>query len=186
MKDTTETCLICFTDYLAANTKDHQCPDVFCGACGEQYDPTTEQDENGFHLSEICGANDEEETWANLPTTCADFVSHPHIVNGQGCYTCRVALASEEQGTTALMSALLDLGIACDVHQTGGFTMCVYIKTGEESYVYANDEGFSFYKDAECDGWANYYFKDSENTAHKKAQAIRETMGSAKLQALEI
>lgn len=60
MKDTTETCLICFTDYLAANTKDHQCPDTFCGACGEQYDPTTEQDENGFHLSEICGANDEE------------------------------------------------------------------------------------------------------------------------------
>jgi hypothetical protein len=54
-----ETCGICFEDYLEENTKDHQCPDTFCGACGEQYDPTTEQDENGFHLSEICGANDE-------------------------------------------------------------------------------------------------------------------------------
>jgi hypothetical protein len=59
MNDTRETCLICFQDYLIKYTKDHQCPDVFCGACGEQYDPTTEQDENGFHLSEICGANDE-------------------------------------------------------------------------------------------------------------------------------
>jgi hypothetical protein len=62
MKDTRETCLICFQDYLIKNTKEHQCPDTFCGACGEQYDPTTEQDENGFHLSEICGANDEMAT----------------------------------------------------------------------------------------------------------------------------
>jgi hypothetical protein len=62
MQDTRETCAICFQNYLVKNTKDHQCPDTFCGACGEQYDPTTEQDENGFHLSEICGANDEEIT----------------------------------------------------------------------------------------------------------------------------
>lgn len=61
MNNTMKTCLICFGDYLEKNTKDHQCPDIFCGACGEQYDPTIEQDENGFHLSEICGANDEEE-----------------------------------------------------------------------------------------------------------------------------
>ena len=59
MNNERETCAICFQDYLIKNTKDHQCPDVFCGACGEQYDPTTEQDENGFHLSEICGANDD-------------------------------------------------------------------------------------------------------------------------------
>jgi hypothetical protein len=59
MNDTRETCAMCFQDYLLKNTKDHQCPETFCGACGEQYDPTTEQDENGFHLSEICGANDE-------------------------------------------------------------------------------------------------------------------------------
>ena len=128
----------------------------------------------------------EEETWANLPTTCADFVSHPHIVNGRGCYTCQMAQASEEQGTTALMSALLDLAIPCDVHQTGGFTMCVYIKTGEESYVYANDECFSFYKDENCDGWANYEFKESENTPQAKAQAIAQTMKVASLTAQEI
>lgn len=205
-----ETCLICFEDYLVKNTKDHQCPESWsCGACGEICeieDGTVTNNENYLeftHKAELCAAQDEEEAWANLPTTCADFVSHPHLVETKrifkdkdgntiedvrmsGCYTCQMAQASEEQGTTALMSALLDLGITCDVHQTGGFTMCVYIKTGEESYIYANEEGFSFYKDENCDGWAHYVFNESEDTAQKKAQAMRETMGAAKLNALEI
>ena len=79
-----------------------------------------------------------------IPTTCPDFVSHPHLVNGRGCYTCQASASSEEQGTSVLALELQALGIPCEVHQTGGFTMCVYIKTGEESYVYAHDEGFSF------------------------------------------
>jgi hypothetical protein len=141
--------------------------------------------------------------WANLPTTCADFVAHPHKVETtftftdkdgnkreetklSGCYTCQMALASEEQGTTALMSALLDLDLCCDVVQTGGFTMCVYIKTGDVSYIYANAEGFSFYKDEDCEGWASYYFKESENTPAKKAEAIRQTMKVANLVAIEL
>jgi hypothetical protein len=176
---------------------------TLCGACGQYYEEN-EQDEKGFHSPTLCDANDEvcedcdngtdmpcvtcqsEETWANLPTTCPDFVSHPHIVNGQGCYTCRIALASEDQGTTALMSALLDKDISCDVHQTGGFTMCVYIKTGDESYIYANAEGFAFYKDENCDGWANYYFSEAENTPKAKAEAIAQTMKVAGLTAQEI
>jgi hypothetical protein len=189
----TEICLICFQEFISDYTKDHQCADDWaCGACGEicNIEDGTVTNNNNYieftHKAELCAAQDEEETWANLPTTCADFVSHPHIVNGRGCYTCQMALASEEQGTTALMSALLDLGMTCDVHQTGGFTMCVYIKTGEESYVYANNEGFSFYCDENCEGWANYEFKESENTPQKKAQAIRESMNAAKLEALEI
>jgi hypothetical protein len=129
---------------------------------------------------------DSEETWANLPTTCPDFVSHPHIVNGRGCYTCQVAQASEEQGTTALMSALLDIKIPCDVHQTGGFTMCVYIKTGDESYIYANAEGFALYCDENCDGWSHYEFSESENTPQAKAKAIAQTMKMANLQAKEL
>jgi hypothetical protein len=28
-----ETCLICSENYLAANTKDHQCPDMGCMDC---------------------------------------------------------------------------------------------------------------------------------------------------------
>ena len=121
-----------------------------------------------------------------LPTTCKDFVSHPHIVNGRGCYTCQEASASEAQGTTAIAEALIAIGIPADVHQTGGFTMCVYVKTGEESYIYANDEGFSFYKDAECEGWANMYFAESETTPEQKAKAIQTTMNTANLEALPL
>jgi hypothetical protein len=121
-----------------------------------------------------------------LPRTCKDFVSHPHIVNGRGCYTCQEASASEAQGTTAIAEALIALGIPADVHQTGGFTMCVYIKTGDESYIYANDEGFSFYKDAECEGWANCSFAESETTPEQKAKAIQTTMKTANLEALPL
>jgi len=139
-----------------------------------------------------------------LPTTCKDFVSHPHIVEvtrhykdsegnttreekHQGyCYTCQEASASETQGTTAIAQALIALGIPADVHQTGGFTMCVYVKTGEESYIYANAEGFSFYKDAECEGWANCFFSDSETTPEQKAKAIQTTMKTANLEAKEL
>jgi hypothetical protein len=141
--------------------------------------------------------------WANLPTTCVDFVAHPHLVETtstwkdkdgnaieetkmRGCYTCQMALASEEQGTTALASALLDLDICCDVHQTGGFTMCVYIKTGEESYIYASQEAFVFYRDENCDGWANMYFAESETTPEQKAKAIQTTMKTANLEAKEL
>jgi hypothetical protein len=141
--------------------------------------------------------------WANLPTTCPDFVAHPHIVeqkiftmNGEyketrkgGCYTCQIALASEDQGTTALMSALLDLGISCDVHQTGGFTMCVYIKTDTTatSYIYANAEGFSHYLYDSDDG-ENWYFGDDFQimSASQKAQKMAEIMKERNLQAIEL
>lgn len=124
--------------------------------------------------------------WVNLPTTCDDFVAHPHKKENGYCYQCQMALASEEQGTTAIASALMDLDISCDVHQTGGFTMCVYIKTGDESYVYVNEEGFSFYRDENCEGWANMYFAKSEITAKQKAKAIQTTMKTANLEAKEL
>jgi hypothetical protein len=145
-----------------------------------------------------------EYTWANLPTTCPDFVSHPHrvqvtsevfyadgtqekIVKEGNCYTCQVAACSESQGTTALASALLDLGISCDIHQTGGFTMCVYIKTGDTSYIYANAEGFSHYVSDSDDGENFYFGDDFENmSAEQKAQQIADTMKDKNIQALEI
>ena len=121
-----------------------------------------------------------------IPATCPDFVSHPHIVNGRGCYQCQTSACSEGQGTSAIAEALIAIGIPADVHQTGGFTMCVYVKTGEESYIYANAEGFSFYKDEDCDGWSNVYFADSETTAEQKAKAIQITMKTANLEAKEL
>ncbi len=102
----------------------------------------------------------------------------------RGCYTCQEASASEEQGTSAIAEALIALGIPADVHQTGGFTMCVYIKTGEESYIYANAEGFSFYKDEECEGLLEFDFRD-EMTPTEKASEIAEKMKSHNLEAEE-
>ena len=129
----------------------------------------------------------DEYTWANLPTTCPDFTAHPHKINGESCYTCKIAFCSEDQGTTALMSALLDLNICCDVHQTGGFNMCVYIKTGDTTYNYANAEGFSHYIDENDDG-ENFYFGDDfyYMSAAKKAQQIADTMKEKNLVAVEL
>jgi hypothetical protein len=139
-----------------------------------------------------------------IPTTCPDFVSHPHIVeitrrykDAEGnttreekkegyCYTCQEASASETQGTSAIAEALIALGIPADVHQTGGFTMCVYIKTGDESYIYANAEGFSMYRDAECEGFFNAEWANAESTPEAKAEGIRKTLEVNNLEAKEL
>jgi len=140
-----------------------------------------------------------------IPTTCPDFVSHPHLVetksifkdkNGntvedvkmRGCYTCQEASASEDQGTSQIAEALNALGIPADVHQTGGFTMCVYIKTGEESYIYANKEGFSFYCGEECEGLENHFFGDDfdKQTPTEKAQKIADKMKANNLTGQEL
>lgn len=137
-----------------------------------------------------------------IPTTCPDFVSHPHLVETKrifkdkegntiedvrmsGCYTCQEAYASESQGTSAIAQALIDNGIPADVHQTGGFTMCVYIKTGEKSYIYANEEGFSFYCDEDCEGLQEFDFRE-EMTPTEKALEIAEKMTAHNLEAKEI
>lgn len=121
-----------------------------------------------------------------IPTTCPDFVSHPHIVNGRGCYTCQTSSASEEQGTSAIAEALIALGIPADVHQTGGFTMCVYIKTGEESYIYANEEGATNYCCDETDVGDAVAFYDLDQTPAEKAQQIAEGMKTNNLEAKEL
>ena len=142
---------------------------------------------------------------ATIPPTCPDFVSHPHIIeitrtwkdkDGNattetkegGCYQCQTASASESQGTSQIAQALNKIGIPADVYQTGGFTMCVYIKTGAESYIYANEEGFSFYCGEECEGLENVFFgEDFQNqTPEEKAQKIAKEMKKHNLTALEV
>jgi hypothetical protein len=120
-----------------------------------------------------------------IPATCKEFVSHPHIVEGRGCYTCQSALASEEQGTSQIAEQLRALGIPCDVDQTGGFTMCVFIKTGAESYIYANDEGFSFYCGEDCEGFRNFFYEENKSPA-EKAESIKTAMKASDVIALEI
>ena len=121
-----------------------------------------------------------------IPATCPDFVSHPHLIEGRNCYTCVESLCSEEQGTSAIAEALIALGIAADVHQTGGFTMCVYIKTGEESYIYANEEGATHYCCDEADVGDAVAFYDLDQTPAEKAQQIAEGMKTANLEAKEL
>jgi hypothetical protein len=121
-----------------------------------------------------------------IPATCPDFVSHPHLIEGRNCYTCVASLCSEEQGTSAIAEALIALGIAADVHQTGGFTMCVYIKTGEESYIYANEEGATHYCCDETDVGDAVAFYDLDQTPLEKAQQIAEGMKTANLEAKEL
>ena len=121
-----------------------------------------------------------------IPATCPDFVSHPHLIEGRNCYTCVASLCSEEQGTSAIAQALIALGIPADVHQTGGFTMCVYVKTGEESYIYANAEGFSMYCGDECEGLLNTEWGTTESTPEAKAEGIRKTLEVNNLKALAV
>jgi hypothetical protein len=121
-----------------------------------------------------------------IPATCPDFVSHPHLIEGRNCYTCVASLCSEEQGTSAIAEALIALGIAADVHQTGGYTMCVYVKTGEDSYIYANAEQATHYCCDETDVGDAVAFYDLNQTPEEKAQQIAEGMKTANLEAKEL
>jgi hypothetical protein len=124
-----------------------------------------------------------------IPPTCPDFVEHPHLVETKrifknkdgetiedvrmsGCYTCQCSSASESQGTSQIASELRLLGIDAEVHQTGGFTMCVYIKTGENSYIYANAEGASHYRNDDDEEGENLVFFDDPETPAEKAQKL--------------
>jgi len=129
-------------------------------------------------------------------TTCKDFVSHPHLVetthifkdkDGKetkdvrmgGCYVCRCASASEEINPIA--EELESLGIKNEIHQTGGFTMCIYIKTGKNSYIYANTEGAGHYTNDEDDEGTNLLFFGDEDTPTIKAQKLSLVMKHNKI-----
>ena len=121
-----------------------------------------------------------------IPPTCPDFTAHPHIVNGRGCYTCQCASASEIQGTSQIAHELRLLGIPADVHQTGGFTMCVYIKTGDNSYVYANEEGASHYLNDDDEEGENLLFFDDQDLPAVKAQKLQKVLDHKKIAFLSI
>jgi hypothetical protein len=99
-------------------------------------------------------------------TTCPKFVSHPH----SGCYECRMAYSSE--GINPIADELEALGIKNEIHQTGGFCMCIFINMGGTSFIYASEEGFSYFKDEEDDGSENHnYFGDDFLTIAPKEKA---------------
>lgn len=99
-----------------------------------------------------------------IPTTCPEFTAHPHLIDGRGCYQCQCASASDDQGTSDLARALQNLGVACTVEQTGGFTMCVFISLELDQYIYANPYGASIYG---ADGYEKdiFTFDEPQNPA---------------------
>ena len=130
-------------------------------------------------------------------TTCKDFVSHPHLVETThlwkdkegnetketklgGCYVCKCAVSAEDINPIA--DELEALGIRNEIHQTGGFTMCIYIKTGKNSYIYANAEGASSFKDDEDDEGEvlTFYcavdYCETKDTPEEIAQKIKQVM----------
>jgi len=49
-----------------------------------------------------------------------------------GCYQCRVSATCEEDGSNELALALQDAGIECNIEQTGGFCMVVYVYSADK------------------------------------------------------
>lgn len=64
--------------------------------------------------------------------------------------------------------------------------MCVYVKTGAESYIYANAEGFSLYCGEDCEGIIHTDWGTSESTPEAKAEGIRQTLEANNLKALPL
>lgn len=64
--------------------------------------------------------------------------------------------------------------------------MCVYVKTGETSYIYANDEGFSLYCGEECEGIIHTEWGNTESTPEARAEGIRQTLTANDLKALPV
>jgi hypothetical protein len=64
--------------------------------------------------------------------------------------------------------------------------MCAYVKTGETSYIYANDEGFSLYCGEECEGIIHAEWGNTESTPEARAEGIRQTLTANDLKALAL
>jgi len=78
---------------------------------------------------------------------CLNFVEHPHIVDGQGCYTCRSSSSALGE-TNSIAVALAKEGIECHVAQTGGFCMVVYVVSEDKTRaIGANAECVVFESD---------------------------------------
>ena len=88
----------------------------------------------------------QEKRWHEDAKPCSGFTSHPHMVDYEvrdmhgnflriehgGCYQCRVSSVCESDGSNELALALQDAGIECNIEQTGGFCMVVYVYSADK------------------------------------------------------
>ena len=84
-------------------------------------------------------------------------------------YALRCEEASKEQGIDQLVSDLKEEGITATSEQTGGFTMCAYIKMKENRYIYANPYGAGIYDE---EGFGEDIFQMDEPNSKEVARKI--------------
>lgn len=111
----------------------------FCNACGTRHDVGD------------CDLEIDEEL-ENFPTTCPDFVEHPHILtSGDYCYTCRIASASEN--LLPIAEDLIRAGVKrVRIEQTGGFCMVIFCYSeSNESAICINEEVILYSSNLEDD-----------------------------------
>lgn len=87
------------------------------------------------------------------------------------------ATASKEQGIDALIDELAKLGVKAETAQTGGFTMCAYIKLSGEKYIYANPYGAGVY---DADDYETDLIQLDEPNGAEVAQVVTKWLGENK------
>jgi hypothetical protein len=85
-------------------------------------------------------------------------------------YLERTTSASKEQGIDDLVIALEKQGIKATSEQTGGFTMCAFIKLKGGKYIYANTYGAGLYDE---EGYGeDIYNNESEEDQQARAEDV--------------
>lgn len=123
-----------------------------------------------------------EKRWHEDAKPCAGFTSHPHMVDYEvrdmhgnfkriehgGCYQCQVSYVSERDGLNDLALALQDAGIECNIEQTGGFCMVVYVYSSDKKKALTmTTDAIGFEPDVEdgMEEWVDLTPEDAEGEA---------------------
>lgn len=113
---------------------------------------------------------------------CKNFTGHPHMVDYEvrdmnnnflriehgGCYQCRCSSVAESDGSNELALALEDAGIECNIEQTGGFCMVVYVYSADKKKALTlTTDGIGFEPDVEdgMEEWVDLTPEDVEGEA---------------------
>jgi len=84
-------------------------------------------------------------------------------------YALRCKEASKEQGIDQIVANLKEEEITATSEQTGGFTMCAYVRLSEDRYIYANAYGASVY---DAEGYESDIIQLDEADSKQVATAV--------------
>lgn len=85
-----------------------------------------------------------------------------------GCYQCQVSYVSERDGLNDLALALQDAGIECNIEQTGGFCMVVYVYSADKKKALTlTTDAIGFEPDVEegMEEWVDLTPQDAQGEA---------------------